>query len=289
MTENQPKESSERITLVKLLQDFGDREVENTNEKVSTIFPWWKKAVTEYGIQARIEDLHEIKDSLNELVRENGNCCKYPVHEAAMLGAVKLIEFMLSNSYDLNTKDHFGRTPWIALTCGRGKTETASLFIQSSKDFGIELNAQDIYGNTAWHYACRDGTTEIAKLIIQLSKDFGIDLNVKDNIGSSGLHLACFYGRTETVQTIMESSKDFDINLNVKNNMGRTPFHEACFRGKTETVQIMIKNWKEFCVDIKALDNEGKTALDLINHCEGQRFNLIREMLVKEYSQIDVT
>ncbi len=225
-----------------------------------------------------------VTDSLKELERENGMCCQYPVHEAALIGAVKLMQFMLSTGYDLNTKeDHCGRTPWISLAVGRGKSETACSFIQSSKDFGIDLNAQDNFGNSAWHYTCRDGTTEFAKLIIQSSKDFGIDLNAKDRHGNIGLHLACFYGRTETVGLITSSSKDFDIELNAKNAMGRTAFHEACLRGKTETVQVMIENWKDFGkVDIKAQDKEGKTALDLINHCEGQRFKLIREMLEKE-------
>ena len=274
----------ERISLVKLLEEFGDKDVENTKEKVSTIIPGWTKAVKNFGGKASIEDLREVKDSLKELVKENDNCCQYPVHEAALIGAEKLIEFMLSTSYDFNTRDHFGRTPWISLACGRGKTESAQLIIQKSKTFGIDLNAQDNYGNTAWHYACRDGSTDIAKLIIQSSKDFAIDLNAKDKIGNSALHLACFYGRKETVQTIIEWSKDFDIDLNVKNNNGRSPFHEACFRGRPETVQIIIKTWKEFGVDIKAQDNDGKTALDLINHCKGERFNLIKEMLVKEYS-----
>ena len=99
---------------------------------------------------------------------------------------------------------------------------------------------------------------------------------------NSALHLACFYGRTETVQTIIELSKEFGIDLNAKNNIGRTPFHEACLRGKTETVQIVIKNWKEFGIDKKALDNEGKTPLDLIKHCDGERFKQIKEMLVMD-------
>ena len=126
-------DDSERITLVKLLEEFGDKDVENTKEKVSTIIPEWTKAVKNFGSQASIEDLREVKDSLFELVRENGKCCQYPVHEAALIGAEKLIEFMLSTSYDFNTKGHFGRTPWISLACGRGKPESAQLIIQKSK------------------------------------------------------------------------------------------------------------------------------------------------------------
>ena len=111
----------ERISLVNLLEEFGDKDVENTKEKVSTIIPGWTKAVKNFGSQASIEYLREVKDSLKELVKENDNCCQYPVHEAALIGAEKLIEFMLSTLFDLNTKDHFGRTPWISLKRGRRK------------------------------------------------------------------------------------------------------------------------------------------------------------------------
>ena len=135
-------DDSERITLVKLLEEFGDKDVENTKEKVSTIIPGWTKAVKNFGSQASIEYLREVKDSLKELVKENGNCCQYPVHEAALIGAEKLIEFMLSTSFDLNMKDNFGRTPWISLACGRGKPESAQLIIQKSKTFDIDFWAK---------------------------------------------------------------------------------------------------------------------------------------------------
>ena len=130
-------DDSERITLVKLLKEFGNKDVENTKEKVTTIIPGWTKAVKNFGGKASIEYLREVKVSLVELVKENGKCCQYPVHEAALIGADKLIEIMLSTSYDFNTKDHFGRTPWISLACGRGKPESAQLIIQKSKAFGI--------------------------------------------------------------------------------------------------------------------------------------------------------
>ena len=44
-----------------------------------------------YATQASLEDLQEVKDSVQNLLRENGKCCPFPVHEAAMIGAVKLM------------------------------------------------------------------------------------------------------------------------------------------------------------------------------------------------------
>jgi len=243
-------ESLAKMSFVKLLQEFGDRDVEYQYVKVSTMFPGWKEAIKMFVAQASLEELQEVKDSLLRLAIGTSKCCEDPVQEAAQIGAVKLMEFIIRTECDMNATgrtNYYGRTAW---HCAIGQTETAQLIIQSSKDFGIDLNSEDSIGKTAWHDACRFGQTETAQLIIHSSKDFGIDLNSEDSIG-------------------------------------RTAWHDACIEGETETVQMILKNWKEFGIDIQARDNEGKTALDLINL---EKYNhQIKKILEKEYSQIDVT
>merc|ERR1711860_148850 len=124
-------ESLERIALIKFLQEFGDRDIENTNEKVSAIVDGWKKTAKEYGFQASLEDLQKVKGLLQNLLRGNGKCCKHPFHQAAKIGATKLMEFILRTSFDMNTKDGDGSTAW-HYVCEYGQTETAQLIIQSS-------------------------------------------------------------------------------------------------------------------------------------------------------------
>ena len=235
--------SLERIALVKCLEEFGDRNVVYKNKSVSTIFPGWPKVAKKYGVQARIEDLRKVKCSLKNLARGNDKCCEYPVHEAARNGAVKLIKLILKTSFDMNTKNDVG--------------------------------------STALHLACMYGRTETAQLIIQYSKDFVIDLNATDNFGITAWHLACCQGRTETVQLMIKNSKDFGIDLNVKENSGMTALHFASHYRKTEIVQMILKNWKEFGIEIKAKRNDGKTALDIINHRGYGNYPQIKKMLEK--------
>ena len=281
-------ESLRRLSDVKFIQEFGERVVEDTNEKLSTVIPGWKNAAQKYGVQASMEDLEEVKDSLKKLARGKGKCISDPVHEAARNGYVKLMEFILRTSFDMNTKDDFERTAW-HFACSNGQTETAQVIIKNSKDFSIDLNAKDYNGYTAWHLACKYDKTETAQIIIKNSKDFAIDLNAKNNDGWTAWHLACRVGQTETAQLIIQNSKEFGIDLNAKNNHGWTALHWACFYGRTEIVQMILKNWKEFGIDIKAQDNHGKTALDKIDKEDGEKYNQIKKMLEKEYSQIDVT
>merc|ERR1711860_155857 len=174
-------ESLAKMSFLKLLQEFGDRyvsedsededdeddsvEQEKPDKKLSTIVAGWNEAAKMFVAQASLEELQEVKDSLLRLARGTGKCCEDPVTEAAGIGAVKLMEFILRTSFDMNTKDYYGRTAW-HWACINGQTETAQLLIKSSIDFGIDLNAKNNYGSTALHLACRIGQTETAQLLI---------------------------------------------------------------------------------------------------------------------------
>ena len=182
-------ESLEKIILrnkfVKFTQDFGDKIVGNRYpKKVSAFIPGWDKAGEKYGAQASIDDLQEIKDSLQKLVRDNGECREYPVHQAARSGDVKLMDLILKTSYDLNARGCLG---WTALheACVYGKTEIVQLLITSSKDFNIDLNARDDEGMTAFHEACVYGKTEIFQLMLKNWEEFGLDIKAQNNQGKT--------------------------------------------------------------------------------------------------------
>merc|ERR1712062_860440 len=170
-------ESLRRMSDVKFIQEFGERVVKDTNEKLSTVIPGWKNAAQKYGVRASVEVLEEVKDSLKKLARGKGKCRSEPVHEAARNGYVKLMELILKTSFDMNSKDVDGFTA-LHWACYNGQTETARLIIKNSKEFGIDMNTNR-WGDTAWHLACRNGKTDTAQLIIKNSKEFDIDLNAK--------------------------------------------------------------------------------------------------------------
>ena len=179
-------ESLEKLSLVKFIYEFAYRRFQRKPLKgkiVSDIILGWTEAARKYEIKANIEDLREIKDSLQTLLHENGKRCKtdYPVHEAARNGDLKLMEFLLCTSYDMNSFD-YGPRDWNERTafhyaCENGKTEVARLIIQSAKEHGIDLNDTDGYGRTAFIIACENAHMGVAELIINSSKEQGIDIN----------------------------------------------------------------------------------------------------------------
>merc|ERR1712062_256123 len=71
-------ESLRRMSDVKFIQEFGDRIVEprqpwlpDPKKKLSTMVPGWKKnAAQKYGVQASMDDIEKVKDSLKKLPEE---------------------------------------------------------------------------------------------------------------------------------------------------------------------------------------------------------------------------
>ena len=252
-------ESLKKFSYIKFFQEFGDKKVGYTEKTVtvSTFIPGWENAVKKYVARASIKDLQEVKDSIRELVRYcYGKCLYYPVHTAAIIGAVKFMDLILKTSYDLNARTDDGRT--------------------------------------ALHYACESGTTETVELMIKSSKDLSIDLNAKDDSEFTPFHLACKNGRRETVELMIKSSKDFSIDLNARDYEGCTALHRICDSDRSlsrrRIVELMMKNWKEFCIDIKARNNAGRTPLDRASQIFGDiDLKQIKEMLENEYSKIDDT
>ena len=59
------------------------------------------------------------------------------------------MKFILRTSYDMNTeeRDRYTIFQW---ACIRGEIETVKLLIESSKDFGIDLNVKNRFGWTAF-------------------------------------------------------------------------------------------------------------------------------------------
>ena len=261
-------ESLRRMSAVKFIEEFGERDVESTNQKVSTIFPGWKKTVKKYCVQASNEDLEKVKDSLKNLAGGKGQCCLYPVHEACWHGQTDIAKLMIQSSFKdyLNVQDdNCGRTAFMH-ACTHGGKETAQMIIENSKEFGINLNARSDIDDglyTAWHFACCNGQTETVQLIIQNSKEFCIDLNAVSYYQGTAWHCVIRDGDTEIAQLIMQNSKEFDIDLNAKDNTGSTAWHVVCDQGKTEMVQFILQNSKEFGINLNAKSNSGRTALHM--------------------------
>ena len=75
--------------------------------------------------------------------------------------------------------------------------------MQKSAEFNIDLNIKDIYGQTAFHVACKnkDTSRDTIHMMIENSEQFKLDIAAKDMDGRTGLQiLRQEYGIISTIE-----------------------------------------------------------------------------------------
>ena len=251
----------ERVPLVLYLKDFANKGVQdNPKKKVIDLIPKWNQVFGFVAIDASLEDLREIIDSLEALL-EDDKCPVFVAHKAAENGSLKLLQVFLDEGLvDFNARQHSdaNRETPLHIACEHGRTEVVKQLILASNEHGIDLNAKDeLFGQTPFLVACYHGNTEIMKLFIDSSEEYGIDLNCSTKstvLHRSAFHLVCENGPIEAVNLLIKSSKRYKIDLNKTDYSGDTAFQQACentqFDENIDIVKLMLKSSKEYGIDV---------------------------------------
>ena len=198
----------ERLASIQYMVEFGDQMVEG--KAVKDFIPGWYKGVKKFGNMASLKDLNEVKGSMKLLLDLFEEYDRHPVYFFVTNGHVKLMELLFHTDFDMNQSEYYN--PFFA-ACSYDHTEFVDLMINSSKDFGIDLNARNFDGWTGFMRACFKGYTDIVNLMVNSSKDFGIDLNARNAYGETGFMIARRYARTEVVNLMVNASEEFNINI----------------------------------------------------------------------------
>ena len=72
----------------------------------------------------------------NQNLCKEEDMCEHPVRKAAINDDVKLMEFLLTTSYDMNSEIWFGQTAF-HVACDYGSKKVAKLIMESSGKYGI--------------------------------------------------------------------------------------------------------------------------------------------------------
>ncbi|KAH8854635.1 Ankyrin repeat domain-containing protein 42 [Schistosoma japonicum] len=150
-----------------------------------------------------------------------------PLHWAANVGAIEILQYLLWKNADPMLVTKNGWTP-VHIAAIRGYEKC----IQSLIDRGISVSVQDKYGQTPGHMASIHGNS---RSLVALLRG-GADIKTVDVNGWTLLHAAAFHGRLGCVQVLLK----WDLQIEDTDKTGNTAVHLAAMEGHLPVLQCLM-------------------------------------------------
>ena len=116
-------------------------------------------------------------------------------------------------------------------------------------EHGIDINKEDLNGETVLFKACESGNKDLVEYLIK----YGADINKESEYGETPLFRACDSGNKDLVEYLIE----LGAYLNKENLNDETPLFNACLNGNKDLVEYLI----EYGADINKESKYGQTPL----------------------------
>jgi ankyrin repeat protein len=200
----------------------------------------------------RAGDLSKVKALVQanpKIVAPSGDGEFSPFVAAAANGRKEIVEFLLSNHADINSKNEMDDT---ALSCAatRNDMELAKFLLSH----GAEVNTRNKFGYTPLYEAMSaiPWRSDMSTLLLA----HGADPNIGDNDGSTPLHHASTWIRADKAEFLL----GYKIDVNAKDKRGDTPLYVALSAGARDDIaQVLL----EHGADPMIKGHDGLTPRDL--------------------------
>jgi ankyrin repeat protein len=167
------------------------------------------------------------------------------MHHAAWGGHVDAVESLKELGEDVRAEDAYGRLP-VHYAAGGGNVET----MKALNGPGADLVVRDrILGLTPLHFAAQFGNLDVVKWLLE--NEAVVD--ARDRAGFTALLLAAREGEVEVVRWLLGHGAD----ITATTNHADTVMHMAAWSGNLELVQWL----EEWGVEITAKSSDGDTVL----------------------------
>lgn len=176
-----------------------------------------------------------------------GSYSRNLLHVASYGGQVAIIDEMIKQGLDVNSKDGNGDTPLI-LAAAYGRKNAVKYLLQRGADPSIK----GCYGRTALHAG-----NDVAIIEILLSS--GVHIDTKDADGNTPLIMAAASANVDAVNYLLTKGADQDV----KGRLGRNTLHAAAQGGNVAIVETMLS----LGLHINSKDSVGDTPLIIASAC----------------------
>ncbi|KAF5685747.1 ankyrin protein [Fusarium denticulatum] len=157
----------------------------------------------------------------------------------------QVLELLLENGADVNTRDVRGYTP-LHEASTRNFIDIVEILIQK----GAGLNIKTVAGETPLHSSSAKGYLPVTQLLMQ----HGADVASEDNCGRTSLHYACSSGNLELVNLIIGSSQTQPLDK--ADHWGSTPLSLAARFGCVDIIRALLDTG---AVEVESSDKFGRT------------------------------
>ncbi|MCG8340757.1 MAG: ankyrin repeat domain-containing protein, partial [Cytophagales bacterium] len=166
--------------------------------------------------------------------------------------AIALVNLLLANGADVNTKDDTGESPK-DIVSGKGDPDLEKEIEEHDKAEDPTINEQDpVDGSTRLIRAVKAGELEKVKELLRK----GADVNLKDKDGKGPLHWAIqgVLSRRAIIDALLSAES---IDVDSPDKEGKTPLHYAAEQGDQVTIEKLLSKG----ASVNRRDDNGKTAL----------------------------
>ena len=125
------------------------------------------------------------------------------LHAAASYGNIEIIELLLSQGFEVDSRDKEGVTP---LMCASLNDEPSAFHILIQK--GADPSLKDNNGYSLLHFAAQGGNISIINKLLSL----GLDTDSRDSDGATPLMFASAFGKQGTFQLLIKNGAIYLCN-----------------------------------------------------------------------------
>ncbi len=213
----------------------------------------------EIFIKAMENDLSYIQNHINYINEVDKNG-KSLLHYATLGSAHDVIDYLLIQEINLNIQDVSGETA--LFDCARkGKINIAQKLLKKYANPNLKNNKNE----TALHLACHKGNMDMIDLLIEN----GAFLNIKTKDDKLPIHYAILAGHHQHIETLM---KKFNIKWDYLDSHLNNFLHYATYTTNPNLVEIFIK----YDLDINALNDQLETPIfNAIKHSTPEILKLL--------------
>ncbi len=134
------------------------------------------------------------------------------------------------------------------------------IFFKSYLLFSVVINAVDIHGKNALHYAVDFGHEKLVDLFLLVRN---CDPNFRDRDHMTPLNLAVKRNHLNIVRILLSEEHEQQSDPNLANRNGQTPLHMAASAGYHEIIQILLQSDLDEPCDPTIVDSQQLTAYQI--------------------------